>query len=521
VWFVGRDALGESVEIALRLQSLARPGSICVASEVVGQIRERAEYRVESVGMADLQQLDRQIEVYEIAPESEDQSSLPKEPDRADDSDTTSGHTPAPRDKSFSVERRILDEVRAGGGRLSADILEQESTRESIGHLLESLVKRGVLTRIRGRDGRFVYGVTHHDMGPQNNEEHESRVEAQAENESTRQAALRIHAASFGIVNALIVLVWALTSRGAHPWFLYPLGAWAIGLATHFVAVQMGRRHGLEQIGDFTPEQRRILRKVQRGERRLALHVASYAATSAFLFLINMVTTPAFPWFLFPVGGWAVGALAHRLFHRTKRRSLLRRLERLGVNRRELARLTDGAQARDVRSTLVEEARRISGHLTAQISESRELSKRWASEMSPLLQTFMTQIDELDQRRIEIDKVLDESAEETLVEEIATLASRLETAQDPSLRSEYESSIAQHEQQRDSLQQLKNHREILYLRIRSALVALKKLQMDFAHIKGLEAAGAPYALDALRDKSRELSRYLADLKIGYGELGLR
>jgi hypothetical protein len=507
------------VDVALRLQGLARPGAVCVSSEVVAQIRDRSEFAIERVGTAELDDLHRQIEVFEIVEARP--SGAPG--DGADTPFSTAGERPPPSGDGAgrdTARKRILDEVQAGGGRFSAESLDRGSCSDSVRLVLEQLVERGVLTRIRGGNGRIVYGVTHYERSPVAGRDIESRLEAEAENTSARQAALRIHAASFAIVNALIVVVWALTGRGAHPWFLYPLGGWAIGLATHFVGVQMRRRHGLEQTGDFTPEQRRVLRKVQRSERRLALHATSYIATSAFLFLINMVTSPAFPWFVFPVGGWAVGALAHRLFHRNRRRALLRRLERLGVDRRELARLGGGPQ-RTGGSPLVDEARRITGLLVAQIADSREVERRWGSEMAPLLQTFVEQMDELDQRRVEIDRVLDGLAEENLVEEIARLASRLETASDPSLRSEYESSIAQHEQQRVSLQQLKNHREILQLRLRSALVALKKLQMDLAHIKGLQVSGAPHAIGALREKSRELSLYLADLRAGYGELGLR
>ena len=35
-------------------------------------------------------------------------------------------------------------------------------------------------------------------------------------------------------VNALLVVIWALTGAG-FPWFLFPLGGWGIGLLFHFL----------------------------------------------------------------------------------------------------------------------------------------------------------------------------------------------------------------------------------------------------------------------------------------------
>jgi hypothetical protein len=49
---------------------------------------------------------------------------------------------------------------------------------------------------------------------------------------------LRIHATVYVLVQLLLVVVWALTSDGGQPWFLYPLIGWGIGLAAHAVAVR-------------------------------------------------------------------------------------------------------------------------------------------------------------------------------------------------------------------------------------------------------------------------------------------
>lgn len=43
------------------------------------------------------------------------------------------------------------------------------------------------------------------------------------------------------------------------------------------------------------------------------IHLAVFIAVNALLFVINQRTTPAFSWFAFPLGGWAIGLCIHGL----------------------------------------------------------------------------------------------------------------------------------------------------------------------------------------------------------------
>ena len=51
------------------------------------------------------------------------------------------------------------------------------------------------------------------------------------------RASFRIHATVYVAVQLLLVVVWALTGMG-HPWFLYALLGWGVGLAAHYAAVR-------------------------------------------------------------------------------------------------------------------------------------------------------------------------------------------------------------------------------------------------------------------------------------------
>jgi hypothetical protein len=58
---------------------------------------------------------------------------------------------------------------------------------------------------------------------------------------------LLIHAIIYVLVNTMLVIIWATTSRG-YPWFLWPLGGWGIGLIFNFLGVYVfGHQMGWEQ----------------------------------------------------------------------------------------------------------------------------------------------------------------------------------------------------------------------------------------------------------------------------------
>ena len=44
-----------------------------------------------------------------------------------------------------------------------------------------------------------------------------------------------IHLTVYIIVNIMLVLIWAFPAGGGFPWFVFPLGGWAIGILFHFL----------------------------------------------------------------------------------------------------------------------------------------------------------------------------------------------------------------------------------------------------------------------------------------------
>jgi hypothetical protein len=65
----------------------------------------------------------------------------------------------------------------------------------------------------------------------------EEQIYKQAKKRVKDKKGFYIHFTIYIIVNIIQVLVWAFVTDGGHPWFIWSLGGWGIGILFHFLAV--------------------------------------------------------------------------------------------------------------------------------------------------------------------------------------------------------------------------------------------------------------------------------------------
>ena len=65
---------------------------------------------------------------------------------------------------------------------------------------------------------------------------------------------------------------------------------------------------------------------------------------------------------------------------------------------------------------------------------------------------------------------------------------------------------------------MKEQKEVINLRLSSAVTSLKQMQIDLARMKTLSSSKEKTSAKMLQEKSEELSSYLEDLKESYREL---
>ncbi|MFQ5447013.1 MAG: 2TM domain-containing protein [Saprospiraceae bacterium] len=61
----------------------------------------------------------------------------------------------------------------------------------------------------------------------------------------------------------------------------------------------------------YSPDELRIAKKKVKAKKQFYRHLATFVIVNLFLFALNMITTPFYWWFGFPLLGWGMGLAFH------------------------------------------------------------------------------------------------------------------------------------------------------------------------------------------------------------------
>ncbi len=554
IYFLENDALGDGINIASRLQSIAKPGTICISQDVYNLIQAKLDERIRPRGTVHLKNITREVAVYEIEPGA----------GNAGDQDDVSAHASAEirkENQREALKARILQEIKRVGRRISVaearDLLGDAPERDA---LIGALADRGLLSTDRSappaappstaRTGAGAVRpmfIPSHRGSSLDDDDDGSAAEAEWDRALSRedglppetdpliveyreqteeaseknQGSFRTHLGSFLGVNAGLVGIWAFTSGfGTFPWFLIPLSAWGIGIVSHWGGVRRQNREVREMrnMRRLTRKQLRTYRKLVKARNGWGGHFLSTTMVSVMLMVIWGTTggAGAFFWPIFPIGAMAIGLLAHYPAFKANERRIARQLQSEGI---ELSTAPAppqisgpsldaplAVQAEQIRSGILEMVRRFGKQSPL------------GDDFEPMLDNYVNQIRELSRRDSEIDQIIQSIPVGELDRDLLQLERKAEDASTQAMREEYEHSAQQIRRQQRSVQDLRQQRERLSLRLGSALNSLKQLQLDLARMQTAAPDEDDTATRLLRDKSDELTQYLEDLREGYREI---
>jgi class 3 adenylate cyclase len=312
-----------------------------------------------------------------------------------------------------------------------------------------------------------------------------------------------------------------LSNSPGFPWAAIVTAAWGIGVASSATAAWRSgvKAREIENLPELEPGQLELLKKLNRSKDSIVQHGATAVTVPTLLAIINFASGPGFLWFLIPSAAIVISFVSHLLAYSMTKPRLERELKKaLGV--------TGGW--RDI-FTGHRAAKATANDLGPYVDLWREAERAKAAillqtqgeggeDLGPALTDYVSQVRLLAASANDIDLIVEAIPMTALQNDKAALVAKEKSAASQSMKSEYRKSIDEIEKQERSYEDLDNQREVLKLRLGSAVNQLKQMRIDTARIKAVGDTGAGEGgLGKLKARTEELAHYLEDLRKGYDE----
>ena len=318
-------------------------------------------------------------------------------------------------------------------------------------------------------------------------------------------------------VNGFLFFLNVIGTGPFYPWFLFPAGAMGLGLLSGYNSLRnnckvMKEVEKLPLLNDTAVDEFRNLKKA---ELRGSSMKVNFTGISAYLIMINAITSPGVPWALIPVGILGASYMGRRAASRVKLAELRDRFDHV---------LQHDLSSGSCRGTGVStgtsgyelEARAAAEAIISRLKKLEDVHQL-PPESEEILNTYLEQVKILSAQAREIDTILKEIPGSELAADRKQLEEKISAAKSPQLIKEYQRSLEEILDHDKAYTELEEQRELIELRIRSALNNLKKLRLDVARITSIAQISSFTNFSEIKKQSQELSDYIHDLSEGYRE----
>lgn len=290
----GDRIYGDGVNIAARLESLARPGGICISRVAFDQIESKLPLGYEYIGEQSLKNIGKPLHAYRVLLDEDDSlgRKTEKEPRGSKPGGRQSHH-------EFGGDRfeRSFHKVKGHMKDFAKEIKEDEN----IGDTFKEI------------KGRFRHFKDDMSGSPENRKK--------AFHNMIQSNHLRF---IIGIA-LFLFLINAFTSFGQW-WFLYPVVSIGLGVYLHWLKVSFFSPEKVENwrqrliqkaLSQKTPDLRDNkdekvrIEKMANARIQFYNHLYVYVGVNIFLIFINLISNPFSWWFPFPLIGWGFGLFMH------------------------------------------------------------------------------------------------------------------------------------------------------------------------------------------------------------------
>ncbi len=172
--------------------------------------------------------------------------------------------------------------------------------------------------------------------------------------------------------------------------------------------------------------------------------------------------------------------------------------------------------------SILEQAKQIRTEIYNKIKKSSHFDSFIIDDIKPLVDKYIDQVGELIERDKKIYATLQGSSEKSIHKSISHLQSKVEQTSNPQLTDEYLSTIKRYEKHLDTIQEFRDQREMIKLRLNSTIMSLKQVKYDLIKMEQLSTdEQRKQFFNAFEEKSKDLSNYLKVLEETYSDSSLK
>ncbi|WP_304222188.1 adenylate/guanylate cyclase domain-containing protein [Gracilinema caldarium] len=314
IYFYENDALGEGINIAARLQSIAHPGCICMSQHLYNLVLNKVDFAAEKLGKVSLKNITKEIIAYEIVtpnvefdPNRDARPVL--KPDKVEkgvvmEGDSGSSQIDEP-DKRLALKKAILSDIQSSGKRMTVEEARKRFAAEMpvAEDVIEELATKGILRSeplfIDNSWSSSELGETLSEVAREVSSAFKEAVEIAREEYRSERHRLRseyrdgrVHRRSRRGQEGEIQEEERLQEAAAG-----------------------GKSEGTAPVSDGYESYDEYVEKLEREARHatggFVGHLVPFVMVNGFLMTLNAAVSPGFPWALFPFGGWGIGLLEH------------------------------------------------------------------------------------------------------------------------------------------------------------------------------------------------------------------
>jgi hypothetical protein len=346
IWFFKNDALGEAINIAARLQSLCRPGRICISQDIYHQVVNKTSLEMVELGKVKLKNITKEIHAFEVETEASEEYRILEEKNKAalDRLIENSKTEPPPREQEKTIQEEnlqseIIKNLKVANTRISLNGFQKlfKIPDRELEKMLNHLTDSGLLLKLEKENGDVEFGlgnfrklvqsdgrdtiqsqieekISSKDFSKAVNdtvqgilEEKLGRIGKPEKKKTIRERISGLLKKVNGVIHSFIpgVIAFPVFAAGFYflnmqftpgvPWSLFLMFFMGTGLVSHFFKffVALDQRNTLMSLPENpVPAQYRYLNQYMESGTKIADSFGAFSFFNMLFFVLNALTQP-------------------------------------------------------------------------------------------------------------------------------------------------------------------------------------------------------------------------------------